>query len=214
VKLQESETELRSLREELLILRTQQVEFKKQVFTIHSLRGEVAKQVKKSERAHSTTEKWKMQMEQSLMLVQQLQAELVASKEDQFASLRMLKRRLVLKSIWFRTQLIKLERLQELCMGLDHYLKPELTCPCCLEIFKYPQSLSPCGHSMCADCVNTVRAMERGRREECGGGMTQRTASNTVDACSAHVHVLFSPPHASFRDSLFSIPFHLLSSFS
>ena len=93
VKLNESETELMKLREDLLQLREQQIDFNKQSFTISVLRNDLAKQVKRAERSQSTADKWKSQMDESLQLVKQLQAELVAAKEEHHAAMRRLKKR-------------------------------------------------------------------------------------------------------------------------
>jgi hypothetical protein len=58
---------------------------------------------------------------------------------------RKLRKRLVVKSMWFRSQLIKMEAIVNLSAQMDVYLRPELTCPQCLELFKFPMLLHPCG---------------------------------------------------------------------
>lgn len=123
LKLQESEGELSILREEIYSLRSEQIEARKQNYALVSVRNDLNKSQKKLERQTSLAESWKNQMEESLRLVSQLQGELGASRGEAHSSLRKMKKRLMLKSIWFRTQVTKLERLQEMCMGLDSYLR-------------------------------------------------------------------------------------------
>jgi len=63
-----------------------------------------------------------------------------ALKENE-SDLKTLTQRLVIKSVWFRTQLIKLERKMHLVMAIDEVLLPSLSCPSCLGLLNNPQVL-------------------------------------------------------------------------
>jgi hypothetical protein len=126
-------------------LKNVELEMKRLHFTANTLKADLVKMAKRADRGEADAEKWKKQLEQSLLLLEQVQSELVHTKEESASTAKKLKKRLVVKSVWFRSQLTKLERLLELSLDLDQHLKPEITCPSCLDIFSNPQTLFPCG---------------------------------------------------------------------
>lgn len=96
-----------------------------------------------------------------------------------------LKKRMVVRSLWFRTQLIKLERLHALAMEVDGYLQPELTCPGCMELYEGPHTLNVCGHGVCKACVTRLQKSNTkgGLLEcfECGQNSTIAAPNQAVD---------------------------------
>lgn len=166
VKLKERDTELQNLKHRLALTTGQEMEVKTLTFHLATLRAESAKLLKRAERSEKESEQWRQQVALSLQLVEQVQQELLNSKQENALNAKRMKKRLVVKSTWFRSQLIKLDRLVDLCMQMDSLLSPELTCPVCLELMKYPQSLFPCGHSQCGRCVNESKNHANSHREK------------------------------------------------
>lgn len=140
VTLRSREAEIQQLKSDVTRLEAFEVESKKLNFAFHNLEKEHARLVKRNDRTEKDAEKWKSQVQDALNLVEQLQDDFNIFKHDAFLTEKRLKKRLVVKALWFRTSLIKLERLTQLCLEIDSYLKPELICPHCLNILKHPQT--------------------------------------------------------------------------
>jgi hypothetical protein len=132
------------------------MDLKQSEFKLQNVTKENTKFISKIKKLEIENDKWRKQVETSINLVDNINLELSTHKNECTMNYRRLKRRLVIKSLWFRSQLIKLERLLDLCISMDNILRPDLTCSYCFELYSQPFILYPCAHHLCRACINKV----------------------------------------------------------
>ena len=100
----------------------------------------------------------------------------------------------------FRSEKDLLSALQHLTVAVAHVLTfhwsmaAELTCRSCLQVFRKPTTVWPCGHVVCADCVFE----EEGGLARCGecGGLSEwgGTPNDLLEGlCRVHFSLPFAP---------------------
>eukprot|EP00455_Lapot_gusevi_P017879 TRINITY_DN19678_c0_g1_i4.p1 TRINITY_DN19678_c0_g1~~TRINITY_DN19678_c0_g1_i4.p1 ORF type:complete len:423 (-),score=55.49 TRINITY_DN19678_c0_g1_i4:111-1379(-) len=99
------------------------------------------------------------ELHKTMKLLESESDEISASANNRIKAVR---RRLLIRSVWFRSQLVRLEKLVKACSQIDEFIRPEVTCPACLSMYTKPVLLSTCGHTLCRDCVEESRSRHEG----------------------------------------------------
>jgi hypothetical protein len=94
---------------------------------------------------------------------------------------RVLRRRLVIKAIWFRMELVKLERLMGISYKFGEYLVTQVVCCSCHGAMDIAFSAFPCGHSMCANCMKRIKAAG-----SAASSSSNSSSSNSGDTAAAN----------------------------
>ncbi len=115
-------------------------------------------------------------------------AEFEKERSELARKLRLARQKLIIRSVWFRAQLARLERVTHVALQMDAYLAPELTCKTCLNVFKHPHVLE-CGHSMCAQCIQVNSIDGSVRCSECNRQCSAECPANfTLDSVVSRYH--------------------------
>lgn len=153
---------------------------------IDKIRDQLTEQTKYAlslEDIKASLEEKQLDLKQDLKTSEALRETTVRNIEKNCSKLR---KRLIVKSLWFRTQLLKMERIVKLAAQMDVFLMPELTCPQCVEVFKFPQTLHPCGHTMCGKCITEFKNDQNNKSGnmvcfECKQQSTSQIPNHTID---------------------------------
>lgn len=117
---------------------------------------------------------------------QEAASEHIASLKSEVArlagTLKRCRRSSMSRSLLFQAHLMQMERSVLLCNKIDEYLALHLTCRTCFNVFRKPQVLYPCGHTICETCIESIKDVDSGRIlcNDCSGICESITVSNTV----------------------------------
>lgn len=178
-KIKEKDAEVVQLQQLVEIGRTTEANFKGALFHLDAMQ----KKLKHSEQelqAHLSVHEDIRQLHRSALdTIQQHDSTIAELRNENRMGVRKLKKRLVVKSVWFHSQLIKLERLVEICMSVDTTLAAEFVCSVCLEQLAEPVTLVPCGHSVCKRCCQEPVRNRLNTRQLTTDNMQQTDAMTT-----------------------------------
>lgn len=96
-----------------------------------------------------------------------------------------LRKRIIVRSVWFRSQVLRLERMLSVSAEFDGFLRSQLSCGGCLDVMLQPTLLTPCGHTVCGRCIRQMREQDESERVllcvECRAPCERTTANSTVE---------------------------------